>query len=122
MAVHHKILVVDDERFNVKLLSDILKPSYKVMAAINGEQALKAARSDNPPSLILLDVMMPEMDGYEVISQLKADEQTRSIPVIFVTALDGVDDKEKGLILGAADFIFKPVSPDAVLTTVAKYL
>lgn len=122
MAVHHKILVVDDERFNVKLLSDILKPSYKVMAAINGEQALKAARSDNPPSLILLDVMMPEMDGYEVISQLKADEQTRSIPVIFVTALDGVDDKEKGLILGSADFIFKPVSPDAVLTTVAKYL
>ena len=122
MAVHHKILVVDDERFNVKLLSDILKPSYKVMAAINGEQALKAARSDNPPSLILLDVMMPEMNGYEVISQLKADEQTRSIPVIFVTALDGVDDKEKGLILGAADFIFKPVSPDAVLTTVAKHL
>ena len=117
-----KILVVDDERFNVKVLSDILKPAYKVMAAINGTQALKAARSDNPPSLILLDIMMPEMDGYEVIAELKADEQTRDVPVIFVTAMEGSEDKEKGIALRAVDYIAKPVSPDIVLETVKQYL
>ena len=117
-----KILVVDDERFNIKVLSDILKPAYKVMAAINGTQAFKAARSDNPPSLILLDIMMPEMDGYEVIAELKADEQTRDIPVIFVTAMESSEDKEKGLALGAVDYIAKPVSPDTVLETVKQYL
>lgn len=117
-----KILVVDDERFNVKVLSDILKPTYKVMAAINGSQALKAARSDNQPSLILLDIMMPEMDGYEVIAQLKADDLTRDIPVIFVTAMESDEDREKGIALGAVDFINKPVSPDTVLETVKQYI
>ena len=122
MEKHNKILVVDDERFNIKVLSDILKSSYKVMAAINGAQALKAAHSDNPPSLILLDIMMPEMDGYEVIAQLKEDEQTRGIPVIFVTASESDEDREKGISLGAVDFIPKPVSPDIVLATVKQYI
>ena len=122
MEKHNKILVVDDERFNIKVLSDILKSSYKVMAAINGTQALKAAHSDNPPSLILLDIMMPEMDGYEVIAQLKEDEQTRGIPVIFVTASESDEDREKGISLGAVDFIPKPVSPDIVLATVKQYI
>ena len=66
-----KVLVVDDERCNINVLVDLLKPNYKMMVAKNGEQALKAARSDNPPNLILLDIMMPEMDGYEVCRQLK---------------------------------------------------
>ena len=122
MKKRKRILVVDDERFNIKVLSDILKSSYKVMAAINGAQALKAAHSDNPPSLILLDIMMPEMDGYEVIAQLKEDEQTRGIPVIFVTASESDEDREKGISLGAVDFIPKPVSPDIVLATVKQYI
>ncbi|TNG02787.1 MAG: response regulator [Gammaproteobacteria bacterium] len=117
-----KILVVDDERFNVKVLSDLLKSEYKIMAAINGAQALKAARSDNPPSLILLDIMMPEMDGYEVLQQLKADEQTQNIPVIFVTAMESSDDKAKGLALGAVDYLAKPISPETVIETVKKHI
>ena len=87
MAEKRKVLIVDDERLNINVLSDLLKPDYKIMAAINGFQALKAARSENPPDLILLDVMMPDLDGYEVCRQLKADESTREIPIIFVTAM-----------------------------------
>ena len=117
-----KILVVDDERLNINVLVDLLKPEYKMMAAKNGEQALKAARVANPPDLILLDIMMPEMDGYEVIAQLKEDEQTRGIPVIFVTASESDEDREKGISLGAVDFIPKPVSPDIVLATVKQYI
>ena len=114
MSERHKILIVDDERFNINLLADLLKPSYKIMAAISGAQALKAARSENPPDLILLDVMMPEMDGYEVCQQLKADESTSEIPVIFVTAMGQESDETKGLALGAADYITKPISPAIV--------
>ena len=117
-----KILVVDDERLNINVLVDLLKPDYKMMAAKNGEQALKAARVANPPDLILLDIMMPEMDGYEVIAQLKEDEQTRGIPVIFVTASESDEDRERGISLGAVDFISKPVSPDIVLATVKQYI
>ena len=114
MTEKQKILVVDDERFNINVLSDLLKPNYKIMAAISGKQALKAAHSDNPPNLILLDVMMPEMDGYEVCEQLKADEQTRDIPVIFVTAMGQETDEEKGFAVGAVDYITKPISAPIV--------
>jgi sigma-B regulation protein RsbU (phosphoserine phosphatase) len=109
-----KILIVDDERFNINVLADLLKPNYKIMAAISGAQALKAARSQNPPDLILLDVMMPELDGYEVCRQLKADDATREIPVIFVTAMGQESDETKGLSLGASDYITKPISPAIV--------
>jgi len=109
-----KILVVDDERFNINVLVDLLKPKYKMMAAKSGAQALKAAGSANPPDLILLDIMMPEMDGYEVCRQLKADSATRDIPVIFVTAMGQEQDETKGLELGAADYLTKPVSPAIV--------
>jgi sigma-B regulation protein RsbU (phosphoserine phosphatase) len=105
-----KILIVDDERFNINVLVDLLKPNYKVMAAISGKQALKAARGDSPPDLILLDIMMPEIDGYEVCRQLKADAATRDIPIIFVTAMGQEDDETKGLELGAADYLTKPIS------------
>lgn len=114
MENKQKILVVDDERFNINVLVDLLKPDYKMMAAINGEQALKAARSANPPDLILLDIMMPEIDGYEVCRQLKLDGATRDIPVIFVTAMGQEEDETKGLDLGAADYLTKPISPAIV--------
>ena len=114
MENKQKILVVDDERFNINVLVDLLKPNYKMMAAISGEQALKAANSNNPPDLILLDIMMPEMDGYEVCRQLKADVKTRDIPVIFVTAMGQAEDETKGLEIGAADYLTKPISPAVV--------
>jgi sigma-B regulation protein RsbU (phosphoserine phosphatase) len=109
-----RILVVDDERLNINVLNELLKSNYKIMAAINGEQALKAASSKNPPDLILLDIMMPEMDGYEVCKRLKADDQTKDIPIIFVTAMGQESDETKGLELGAADYITKPISPAIV--------
>ncbi len=109
METKPKILVVDDERLNINVLVDLLKPNYKMMAAINGAQALKAARGDAPPDLILLDIMMPEMDGYEVCRLLKEDPKTKDIPVVFVTAMGQEEDEKKGLELGAVDYITKPI-------------
>ena len=117
-----KILVVDDERFNINVLVDLLKPDYKMMVAKNGVQALKAARSDSPPDLVLLDIMMPEMSGYEVCEQLKADPATRQIPIIFVTAMSEDADEEKGLELGAVDYLTKPISPAIVQARVKTQL
>jgi len=117
-----KILIVDDERFNVNVLADLLKTDYKIMAAKNGEQALKAARIAKPPDLILLDIMMPEMDGYEVCRRLKADESTRDIPVIFVTAMGETSDETKGLEIGAVDYLTKPISPPIVQARVKTHL
>ena len=117
-----KILIVDDERFNVNVLADLLKPNYKIMAAKNGEQALKAARIANPPDLILLDIMMPEMDGYEVCRRLKGDDATRDIPVIFITAMGETSDETKGLEVGAVDYLTKPISPPIVQARVKTHL
>ncbi len=114
MEKQQKILIVDDERLNINVLADLLKPKYKIMAAINGMQALKAAHSVNPPDLILLDIMMPDMDGYEVCRQLKSDDATKDIPIIFVTAMGQVEDETKGLELGAIDYLTKPISPAIV--------
>jgi sigma-B regulation protein RsbU (phosphoserine phosphatase) len=117
-----KILVVDDERLNINVLVDLLKPDYKMMAAKNGEQALKAVKIANPPDLILLDIMMPEMDGYQVCRRLKADEATRDIPVIFVTAMGETSDETKGLEVGAVDYLTKPISPPIVQARVKTHL
>lgn len=117
-----KVLIVDDERYNINILADILKSRYKTIAAKNGEQALKRAMSDNPPDLILLDIMMPEMDGYEVCRRLKADVRTRDIPVIFITAMSEVEDEARGLEAGAIDYITKPVSPPIVRARVRNQL
>ncbi|MDC0325638.1 SpoIIE family protein phosphatase [bacterium] len=122
MEERSKILIVDDERLNINLLVDLLKPKYQIMAAINGAQALKAARSVPPPDLILLDVMMPEMDGHEVCRQLKSDTSTRDIPVIFVTAMGQVSDETHGFELGAVDYITKPISPAVVEARVKTHL
>jgi len=106
-----RILIVDDERYNIKVLTDLLREDHKIMAAKSGEQALKAAQRSHPPDLILLDIMMPGMDGYEVCRRLKADSRTMHIPVIFVTALDAAEDESKGLEMGAVDYITKPFNP-----------
>ena len=116
------ILVVDDTPSNISILSEILRGDYRVLAAINGEQALKIARGDPPPDLILLDVMMPEMSGHEVCQRLKAESSTRKIPVIFVTAMNQVEDEAQGFALGAVDYITKPVSPPIVQARVKTHL
>lgn len=113
MEPQRRVLIVDDERFNINVLAEILKPEYKVMAAVGGAQALKAA-AEKQPDLVLLDVTMPEMDGYEVCRRLKSDPATAEIPVIFVTARGEVSDETQGLELGAADYITKPVSAPIV--------
>lgn len=103
------ILVVDDTPENLLVLGEILQPEFRVRVANNGERALTVAATPPYPDLILLDVMMPQLDGYAVMERLRADPQTRDIPVIFVTALDGAEDEERGLALGAADYLQKPV-------------
>ena len=120
MSEKQIILVVDDTPENIDIISSLLRQTYKVKAAINGERALKIAGADVPPDLILLDIMMPEMDGYEVITRLKADPKTADIPVVFLTA--DVSAKEKGMSLGAVDFVTKPIDPNTVQVCVAKIL
>ncbi len=112
------VLVVDDTPTNLSLMSVLLEGLYNVKVAANGIRALKIARSETPPDLILLDIMMPEMDGYEVCRELKADERTRDIPVIFLTARSDASDEQKGLELGAVDYITKPISPPIVMARV----
>ncbi len=101
------ILIVDDTKTNLDILGDALKPLYKISVALNGKSALTIAKRVLP-DLILLDIMMPEIDGYEVCRQLKGEAATENIPVIFLTALDQVDAKSKGFELGAVDYVTKP--------------
>ena len=116
------VLVVDDTPGNIDVLDGVLKQDYRVKVAINGKKALEIARSEAPPDLILLDVMMPGMDGFEVCRQLKATDATRNIPVIFVTAKSEVEDEEIGFDLGAVDYITKPISPPRVRARVKTQL
>ncbi|WP_432695182.1 response regulator [Marinobacterium sp. YM272] len=122
MEVQKTILIVDDTPANVSLLNEILKPYFKTKIATSGEKALKLARAKLRPDLILLDIMMPEMDGYTVCKTLKSASRTREIPIIFVTALGEVKDETKGLKLGAVDYIIKPFSPPVVLARVRTHL
>lgn len=117
-----KILVVDDQPENLAVLTGLLKGEYRVMAATNGATALEIASSDNRPDLILLDVMMPEMDGHEVCRRLKEKQETSEIPVIFTTAMSEVDDEAKGLEIGAVDYIIKPLNPTIVEARVRTHL
>ena len=103
------VLIVDDAKENISILAELLKPEYKIRAAINGEKALEIAFSENPPDLILLDVIMPGIDGYEVCRRLKADPLTKSIPIIFVTGKVNEDEEIFGFNLGAVDYIKKPL-------------
>jgi len=108
-----RVLIVDDEPVNIQVLSNILSEDYLLSAATNAEQALELARSQSP-DLILLDMVMPDMDGLAVCEALKAMDETRDIPVIFVTKLDAPENEEQGLLAGAVDYISKPVSPPIV--------
>jgi len=116
------VLVVDDTPENIDVLRGILKGRYKVKVAINGMQALKLCTNDAPPDLILLDVMMPGMDGYEVCRRLKADPRCEAIPVVFVTAKNETRDEVRGFEVGGVDYISKPVTPAVVLARVATHL
>ena len=116
------ILVVDDTPENIDLLTEVLNPHYRTRIATNGDRALKIAFSDTPPDLILIDIMMPGISGYEVCQQLKENPDTRGIPVIFVTAMSEISDEKKGLELGAVDYITKPISPAIVLARVMTHL
>ena len=120
-AQKYNILIVDDENLNIMNLTHILSPDYTVYAAKNGKNAIASARK-YLPDLILLDIIMPDMDGYDVISELKAFEETRNIPVIFVTGLNESGDEEKGLALGAADYLVKPFSPALVKLRVSNQI
>ncbi|NTV13895.1 MAG: response regulator [Desulfobulbaceae bacterium] len=116
------ILVVDDTPDNLALISNLLKDDYRVKIATGGEKALDIAASDTPPDLILLDIMMSGMDGYEVCRRLKRNPKTMNIPVIFLTAKTEVEDEQKGLELGAVDYLTKPVSPPIVMARVKNHL
>ena len=116
------VMVVDDTPDNLSLMNLLLKDHYTIRIANSGERALKLAATGNPPDLILLDIMMPGMDGYEVCRQLKADPKMRDIPVIFLTAKSDAEDEKKGLELGAIDYITKPISPAIVLARVKTHL
>src|SRR6186713_459962 len=121
-AAQKLILIVDDIPTNIGVISGALKDSYKTKIATNGEKALALASAEDKPDLILLDVMMPEMDGYEVCSRLKADPATREIPIIFLTAMSDAKDETKGFAVGAVDYIHKPFSPTVLLARVHTHL
>ncbi len=116
------ILIVDDTPENLSVLGELLQPYYRVRAANAGRRALQIAHTRPTPDLILLDVMMPEMDGYQVLAELQDDPATRDIPVIYVTAMDATEDEQHGLESGAVDYITKPLRPSIVLSRVRTQL
>jgi diguanylate cyclase (GGDEF)-like protein/PAS domain S-box-containing protein len=116
------ILIVDDTPENLCVLGDLLAPLYSIRVANGGQRALQIVHLDPQPDLILLDIMMPDLDGYGVLKQLRAEPATRDIPVIFVTALDSFEDEQMGLDLGAVDYITKPIRPAIVLARVRTHL
>jgi len=121
-TVQGDILIVDDVPINLRLLTQMLtKQGHKVRPVTSGAQALAAARS-TPPDLILLDIMMPGMNGYEVCEHLKADEQTRDIPIIFISALKEAESKLKGFTAGGVDYVTKPFWAEEVLARVETHL
>jgi len=116
------VLVVDDAPSNIQVVNSILKESYKIRIATNGAKALELVKIDPPPDLILLDVMMPGIDGYEVCSRLKTDPETKDIPVIFLTGQTESADETRGFDVGAVDYIHKPFSPAVVQARVLTHL
>lgn len=122
MGEKRTVLVVDDTPEMLDALVEILRPHFKVKAALNGERALKIAADDPAPDLILSDVEMPLMDGYRLCHELKANPATKRIPVIFLTSLNQVEDEKKGFELGAVDYIRKPISPPIVFARVRTHL
>ena len=122
MIDKQRILVVDDTPANIKVLNELLRDQYHVSVATSGPKGLEIAASENMPDLILLDIMMPDMDGYEVIKKLKENPKTEKIPVLFITAKGEVEDETLGLSLGAVDYIRKPISPPIVKARVKTHM
>jgi phosphoserine phosphatase RsbU/P len=116
------VLLVDDAPANIQVVNAILKDIYKIRIATSGAKALELAKATPPPDLILLDVMMPEMDGYEVCSRLKKESLTRDIPVIFLTGQTQIEEETRGFEVGAVDYIHKPFSPAVVMARVQTHL
>jgi putative two-component system response regulator len=114
--------VVDNAPENIDVLTEVLRPYYRTKVALNGERALKIAFGEHKPDLILLDVMMPGISGYDVCERLKSNPDTQRIPVIFVTGMDEIEDERHGLEMGAVDYITQPVSPPIVLARVRTHL
>jgi diguanylate cyclase (GGDEF)-like protein len=122
VAQKRSLLIVDDMAANIRILANLLKDDYTIQVANRGQKALDISRGNHPPDLILLDIMMPEMDGYQVCRELKNNATTNHIPVIFVTAMDAVEDQKKGLSLGAVDYITKPFDADIVKVRVRNHM
>ncbi|MBF0438909.1 MAG: fused response regulator/phosphatase [Magnetococcales bacterium] len=122
MDKQHKILIIDDDPFDIDVLRTILESEHLLKIATNGMQGLKLVQSGAPPHLILLDIMMPVMNGYEVCQQLKANPETCDIPVIFITAKSSAEDETMGLRLGAIDYITKPFTPSVVQARVRTHI
>ncbi|MFP4161954.1 MAG: diguanylate cyclase [Ectothiorhodospira sp.] len=116
------VLIVDDQPASIQILARLIKDDYRVRVANHGEKALEIALGDDPPDLILLDVEMPGIDGYEVCRRLKSHPRTVGIPVLFITARDEAEDEEKGLLLGAVDYIPKPFRPAVVRARVRNHM
>ena len=121
-ATRQTILVADDTPENIDLLSALLRQDYRVKVATSGEKALAIVNSTEPPDLILLDIMMPGMNGYDVCRRIKANPDRRGIPIIFVTAMTSIEDERLGLEVGAVDYITKPISPPIVAARVRTHL
>lgn len=117
-----KILIVDDEPINLTVLRKLLNPYFRVQVCKTGEGALQAAGMEPLPEMVLLDIMMPGMDGYTVLARMHENPATREIPVIFISALDSIVDEEKGFRLGAVDYITKPFRPVIVLERIKAHL
>ena len=122
MADKPYILIVDDVPANIQTLADVLKDKYRIKVATDGYRCLELARQEPQPDLILLDIEMPGISGFEVCKQLKKDTLTQDIPVIFVTANDQEEDEEKGLHIGAVDYITKPIRPVIVAARVDTHI
>lgn len=122
VAQKRSVLIVDDMAANIRVLANLLKDEYLIQVANTGQKALGVVQTGNPPDLILLDIMMPDMDGYEVCRELKDNPATSHIPVIFVTAMDEVSEQKKGLDLGAVDYITKPYDADIVKARVRNHM
>jgi diguanylate cyclase (GGDEF)-like protein len=118
----YSVLIVDDMTSNIQVLANALQDDYRIKVATGGERAIEITQSESPPDVILLDIMMPGMDGYEVCRRLKSNPKTSGIPVIFVTALNDATDEEKGLNLGAVDYITKPFHIPIVKARVRNHL
>lgn len=116
-----KILIVDDVPGNIRVLAGILASDYDILVAVNGQCALEVVAA-NEVDLILLDVIMPEMCGYEVCQYLKSDPQTQEIPIIFLTSKDDILDEAKGLMLGAVDYLLKPIDPKIIKIRIRLHL